>query len=62
VKRRVLAPLLLTRCDLCRRRRTCAPIVGRRWLCRLCAVRVYHGCLHVLAVFHARGFGVGVAR
>ena len=36
MKRRPKHPLLVTRCDLCDRRRTCAPIVGRRWLCRQC--------------------------
>jgi hypothetical protein len=37
MKRRCVAPLLITGCDCCQRRRACAPFrdLGL-WLCKLC--------------------------
>jgi hypothetical protein len=55
MKRPVKAPLLVTRCDLCCRRRTCAPIVGRRWLCLRCIWRVVAGCSKACLEFQRQG-------
>jgi len=44
VKRQVKAPLLLTVCDLCMRRRICVRVVAWWWLCRQCVARVESGC------------------
>ena len=56
MKRRVLAPLLVTGCDCCQRRRTCAPFrdLGL-WLCKLCIVRVRVTGLRALDHFSRQG-------
>jgi len=45
MKRRVMAPLLITGCDCCQRRRACAPFrdLGL-WLCRQCIQRFEGAC------------------
>ena len=55
MKRRPKHPLLVTRCDLCCRRRTCAPIVGRRWLCRQCIRGLMPRITAALRAFEEQG-------
>ena len=56
MKRRVLAPLLITGCDCCQRRRACAPFrdLGL-WLCLRCIWRVVAGCSKACLEFQRQG-------
>ena len=56
MRRDPLAPLLITGCDCCQRRRTCAPFrdLGL-WLCRQCIVRVRDAGLRALDHFLKQG-------
>ena len=56
MRRDPLAPLLITGCDCCQRRRTCAPFrdLGL-WLCKLCIVRVRVTGLRALDHFSRQG-------
>lgn len=52
------APLLVTRCDRCYRRRACFP-VWPGWLCRQCVGRLIAGGKVALAAFAAQAREVG---
>ena len=57
MKARPKAPLLVTHCDLCCRRRTCAPIRDGAgwWLCRACILRVVRAGLRASVEFKRQG-------
>jgi len=56
VRRDPLAPLLITGCDCCQRRRTCAPFrfLGL-WLCRDCIRRLMPRLTAALREFQRQG-------
>lgn len=55
LERRPKAPLLVTRCDDCLRHRACYPMPARRWVCKLCIVRVCDAGLRALDAFLRQG-------
>lgn len=59
MKRPVRAPLLVTRCEGCMRRRACAPVplrAGWTWpLCRQCIRRTEKACMRAQIEIHRQG-------
>jgi hypothetical protein len=56
MKRRCVAPLLITGCDCCQRRRACAPFrdLGL-WLCKLCIRRFARVGIKAMDEFQRQG-------
>lgn len=58
-RRSYRAPLLVTRCDGCMRRRACVDVwPPKRWFCRQCCHRVRLSALRAVLAFGAQGFFV----